>query len=132
MLPWYKGYKGSITPVPETPGRYECNGVADRRGQTRVEITELPVQFWTQDYKEWLMESVPKNPDDLRKSLFTEFREYHTESSVHFSVTMTPDKLADAERRGLQKVFHVKGSLSTTNMMLFDAEGKIKKYDTAE
>jgi DNA topoisomerase-2 len=130
ISPWYRGFKGTITEVEGT-GKYECCGTAIKRGRTRLEITELPVRRWTQDYKEWLLEQLPKGGDE-RRAQITDVREYHTENSVHFVVGMTPDKLAEADRRGLQKVFHLKSSIPTTNMWLFDPNGKIKKYETAE
>merc|ERR1719149_163603 len=136
LTPWFRSYKGSIVAVPAAPpatssGRYEVSGVATKRGRTRLEITELPVRRWTQDYKEWLLEQLPKN-DDERRAQITEVREYHTENSVHFVLSLTPDKLTEADRRGLQKVFHLRSSLSTTNMVLFDPNGKIKKYATID
>mmetsp|Transcript_68629 Transcript_68629/g.146956 ORF Transcript_68629/g.146956 Transcript_68629/m.146956 type:complete len:1911 (+) Transcript_68629:89-5821(+) len=131
MIPWYRGFKGSVTQVPETPGKYDVTGVAMKRGRVRLEITELPIQKWTQDYKEWLLEMLPKSGAETRATV-TEVREYHTENSVHFVLSMTPDKLAEAERRGVEKTFHLRSSISTTNMWCFDADGNIKKYETPE
>merc|ERR1711959_460740 len=39
--------------------------------------------------------------------------------------------MREAEKIGLDKIFKLKSSLSIQNMMLFDAEGKIAKYETA-
>merc|ERR1719191_2490474 len=39
--------------------------------------------------------------------------------------------MALADARGFDKVFKLKSSMSTTNMVLFDAEGKIQKYESA-
>mmetsp|Transcript_60801 Transcript_60801/g.114833 ORF Transcript_60801/g.114833 Transcript_60801/m.114833 type:complete len:1066 (-) Transcript_60801:165-3362(-) len=131
MVPWYRGFKGTVTPNEWSPGKYDVCGIAAKRGRTRLEITELPVRRWTQDYKEWTLEQLPKKDADTR-SLITEFREYHTETSVHFSLTVPPDKLANAESKGLHKQFHCYGRLSSTNMMLFGADGKLKKFETPE
>merc|ERR1719424_1393130 len=130
LLPWYKGFKGTITELAEK-GKYECTGIVTKRGRTRVEISELPVKRWTQDYKEWLLEQLPKIGEE-RKAQITDVREYHTENSVHFVLSLTPDKLTEADRRGLQKVFHLKSSVATTNMWLFDPNGKLKKYESVE
>jgi len=131
MHPWYRGFKGTLTPIAGDVGKYENTGVVNVRGRSRVEITELPIGRWTQDYKEWTLEQLPKKDADTR-SLITEFREYHTETSVHFSLTVPPDKLANAESKGLHKQFHCYGRLSSTNMMLFGADGKLKKFETPE
>jgi len=131
MVPWYRGFKGTIVPNPNASGKYEVFGTAVKRGRMRMEITELPVKKWTQDYKEWLLDQLPKSGDENRPSV-TEVREHHTDNSVHFVLSITPDKLAEAERKGLEKTFHLKSSISTNNMMMFTHEGKLKKYSTPE
>eukprot|EP00930_Biecheleria_cincta_P023601 TRINITY_DN17030_c0_g1_i2.p1 TRINITY_DN17030_c0_g1~~TRINITY_DN17030_c0_g1_i2.p1 ORF type:complete len:1542 (+),score=490.15 TRINITY_DN17030_c0_g1_i2:59-4684(+) len=131
MTPWYRGFKGSVKPMEGSPGRFECTGVAQRKGRVRLEITELPVKRWTQDYKDWLVDQLPK-PGSEKRAAITELREYHSENSVHFVLSMTPDKLSEAERRGFEKTFHLKSSIATSNMWMFDQDGKIKKYETPE
>eukprot|EP00927_Polykrikos_kofoidii_P065329 TRINITY_DN6109_c1_g1_i1.p1 TRINITY_DN6109_c1_g1~~TRINITY_DN6109_c1_g1_i1.p1 ORF type:complete len:1144 (-),score=229.56 TRINITY_DN6109_c1_g1_i1:176-3361(-) len=131
MVPWYRGFKGKIVPLNGAVGKYEVWGTAVKRGRTRLEITELPVRRWTQDYKEWLLEQLPQSGDEKRATV-TEVREHHSENSVHFVVSMTPDKLAEADRRGIEKVFHLRGNISTTNMHLFDADGHLQKYHSPE
>merc|ERR1719191_2345755 len=39
--------------------------------------------------------------------------------------------MALADARGFDKVFKLKSTMSITNMVLFDAEGKIQKYESA-
>lgn len=135
MTPWYRGFKGTVKPVLDSDGsatgKFDVCGVAAKRGRTRLEITELPVRRWTQDYKDWLLEQLPVSGKE-HKATITEVREHHTENSVHFIISILPHKLAEAERRGLEKVFHLKSSISTSNMYLFDPEGKIKKYSTLQ
>eukprot|EP00933_Yihiella_yeosuensis_P069786 TRINITY_DN7678_c0_g1_i1.p1 TRINITY_DN7678_c0_g1~~TRINITY_DN7678_c0_g1_i1.p1 ORF type:complete len:756 (+),score=191.45 TRINITY_DN7678_c0_g1_i1:128-2269(+) len=135
MHPWYKGFSGTILPNDREPGKYEVTGTIRKLNDTTVEITELPVKSWTQSYKEFLEELMPKETtkkgEDESDHLIEEFREYHTESTVHFQVTMKADKLRQAERAGLEKTFKLKGSIATSNMVLFDAEGKIARYNSS-
>ncbi|CAJ1376688.1 unnamed protein product [Effrenium voratum] len=63
--------------------------------------------------------------------LIEDFREHHSESSVHFEITLSAAKLKEAEKAGLEKTFKLKSSISTSNMVLFDAEGKIAKYNSS-
>lgn len=130
MTPWYRGFKGNVRAIEGSPGKFEALGVAQQKGRVRLEITELPVKRWTQDYKDWLLEQLPKSGE--RRSLIEEIREYHSENSVRFVLSMTPDKLSEAERKGFEKSFHLRSSISTSNMWLFDANGNIQKYDTPE
>ena len=51
---------------------------------------------------------------------------------VLFEVIMEAKQLEAAEKIGLIEFFGLSSKLSTTNMMLFDFEGKIKKYDSPE
>ncbi|CAE7627527.1 top2 [Symbiodinium sp. CCMP2456] len=129
LTPWYRGFRGTVA-ATDKPGRYETVGVVQRHGSTRIEVTELPVRKWTQDYKEWIMDQL--QADDGKRATISEFREYHTDNTVHFSLAMLPDKVALAEGRGLEKFFHLKSTISTTNMHLFDASGKLKKYESPE
>merc|ERR1712072_1182762 len=39
--------------------------------------------------------------------------------------------MKECEKAGLDKIFKLKSSVSTQNMMLFDASGKIAKYESA-
>lgn len=133
MHPWYKGFRGSITPSAEHAGKYVVMGVAQKKSDTLLEISELPVKKWTQDYKEFLEELMPKEKkaDDDSDHWIEDFREYHTENNVHFELQLTPAKMREAEKAGFDQVFKLKGSLPTTNMVLFDAEGKLAKYGSA-
>merc|ERR1712072_244761 len=133
MAPWYKNFKGSITPTEGEEGKFEVCGHIEKKDEKTLEITEIPVRKWTQDYKEFLEGMMPgeKKSEESSGHMIEDFREYHTENTVHFTVTMTSEKMKEAEKIGLDKVFKLKSSVSTANMMLFDAEGKIAKYETA-
>ncbi len=63
-----------------------------------------------------------------------DFKENHTDTTVSFTITADPAKISawEAAPGGLLAKFKLTGSLSTSNMNLFDAEGRISKYDTPE
>ena len=52
--------------------------------------------------------------------------------NVHFVITMGAKELEKAEQQGLLEFFRLTSKINTGNMICFDFEGKIKKYDTAE
>lgn len=54
MLPWYKNFKGTIEDCGDN--RYVVSGEIAVIGNDKVEITELPVGTWTQNYKENVLE----------------------------------------------------------------------------
>lgn len=49
MVPWWRGFKGEI--VPTAKHKYDVRGVARKLDDSTVEITELPIHKWTQNYK---------------------------------------------------------------------------------
>jgi DNA topoisomerase-2 len=133
-------------------GTYEI--VADRK----VRITELPVGTWTDDYKEFLekLMEVPaasekdkdkdkgKGGDKTASStpVLKEYSDMSTDSVVDITVTFhpsyphTPKDLAaaivdaDAGTNKLEKLLGLFTTQSTTNMNLFDAREKLRKYAT--
>ena len=52
--------------------------------------------------------------------------------NVHFVVTMAAKELEKAEQQGLLEFFRLTSKINTSNMICFDFEGKIKKYDSPE
>lgn len=137
MVPWYKGYTGTVVRNEKEgqEGKFEVTGVIEKKSGTMLVITELPIRTWTQNYKEFLEELMPgeekKKQEEQGDATITDFREYHTENTVHFEVTMSAEQMQRAEKAGLEKTFRMKTSVAISNMVLFDAEGKINKYSTA-
>jgi DNA topoisomerase-2 len=126
-------------------GTYEI--VADRK----VRITELPIGTWTDDYKEFLeklMEAPAASDKDKDKAagagvpVLKEYTDMSTDAVVDITVTFhpsyphTPKDLqaaivdADAGTNKLEKLLGLFTTQSTTNMNLFDAREKLRKYAT--
>ncbi|XP_037664642.1 DNA topoisomerase 2-alpha [Choloepus didactylus] len=127
MLPSYKNFKGTIEEL--APNQYVISGEVAILNSTTIEISELPIRTWTQTYKEQVLEPM-MNGTEKTPPLITDYREYHTDTTVKFVVKMTEEKLAEAERVGLHKVFKLQTSLTCNSMVLFDHVGCLKKYDT--
>uniref|UniRef100_A0A8C4KZR9 DNA topoisomerase 2 n=1 Tax=Equus asinus asinus TaxID=83772 RepID=A0A8C4KZR9_EQUAS len=127
MLPSYKNFKGTIEEL--APNQYVISGEVAILNSTTIEISELPIRTWTQTYKEQVLEPM-LNGTEKTPPLITDYREYHTDTTVKFVVKMTEEKLAEAERVGLHKVFKLQTSLTCNSMVLFDHIGCLKKYDT--
>mmetsp|Transcript_21056 Transcript_21056/g.48766 ORF Transcript_21056/g.48766 Transcript_21056/m.48766 type:complete len:1366 (-) Transcript_21056:196-4293(-) len=135
MSPWYKGFTGSVVASDSGDQRFDVIGNWEKKSDTTLEITELPIKTWTQNYKETLEEMLPKDGgkkgEEGGDSILSDFREHHTENTVHFELTLSADKMKQVEKSGVEKTFKLKGSIATSNMTLFDAEGKIVKYASA-
>ena len=63
-------------------------------------------------------------------ALVKEFRENHTDTTVFFTITLTPEgrKVVAAGEATTRKKFRLDATLSTTNMHLFDESGRIRRF----
>ncbi|KAF3827086.1 hypothetical protein GH733_002572 [Mirounga leonina] len=129
MLPNYKNFKGTIQELGQN--QYAVSGEIFVVDRNTVEITELPVRTWTQVYKEQVLEPM-LNGTDKTPALISDYKEYHTDTTVKFVVKMTEEKLAQAEAAGLHKVFKLQTTLTCNSMVLFDHMGCLKKYETVQ
>ena len=133
LEPYYQGFKGKIIKV--TPTRYLIKGVYEKIDKVSVSISELPVGTWTDDYKAYL-EKEMENP----KKIIKEYTDMSTDKTVSFTVkfhTGALEKLeatstADPNVNAIEKYLRLSSSHSTSNMYLFDAEEKLKKYECVE
>ena len=133
MHPWYRGFKGTITEVPASGGEraYVVSGTVRVIDDTTIEVTELPLQSWTQDYKEFLEGLArPEKKEDV--PFITDYKEYHTDTCVRFVITLPAENLAAAIASGLEKKFKLAGRISTSNMHAFDGDNHITKYESPE
>jgi DNA topoisomerase-2 len=132
MQPFYSGFKGKVS--PDGPGKYLLKGIVERTGPTTIEVTELPVRSWTQDFKNMLdtMLIPGKNQDSADVK---DFQEFHTDTTVKFVINAEETKIDNWEKLpkgGLYNKFKLTSSISTTNMHAFDTQHKIVKYESPE
>lgn len=128
MDPWFRGYKGSIERIEAD--KYRVSGTVHQLDENTVEITELPIRKWTQDFKEMLEEMTQST--EKTQATIKDYEEHHTDTTVHFKITLSDKDMKAALDEGLEKRFKLTTSLGTGNMVCFDLNGKIKKYASAE
>ena len=136
FLPYYEGFHGIISPITET--KFLFKGVYTRVGVDKIRITELPVGFWTQDFKELLEELIESTVDKAGKKISPAIRDYDDmskDTTVDFTVSFFKDGLNELEEsvsehgvNGVEKLLKLSSTSSTTNMHLFDHQDKLKKY----
>jgi DNA topoisomerase II len=128
MFPWYKGFTGIIEQVSPQSRNFAVRGVYRiiEEGGDEIEITELPIGKWTRDYKNYLEELASK--DEIE-----EIREYHQENRVHFILKVPKlQELVHAGPDAIDKKFKLSSSISANNYVLFDYEGKIRRFQSEE
>nr|XP_018912664.1 PREDICTED: DNA topoisomerase 2 isoform X1 [Bemisia tabaci] len=137
MLPWYKNFIGNIENIGES--RFVTTGIISQINEDKIEVTELPIGVWTQNYKEGTLEVMlngtekEKGKDgekDKTPPLITDYKEYSTDTKVRFLVSMNRDMFIHAENEGFFKVFKLQNTISTSSMVAFDRGNCLKKYDT--
>ena len=143
LIPWYKGFTGKIELKPGSVNQFSVQGICEPRNDATVIISELPVGKWTTDFKQmleaWVIGAVPAagasdGPGNKEAPFIKDFKENHTDTTVKFTVTMSMDKFAEIYHSpgGLHKKFKLDGSLSVTNMTLFDHNAMIRKFESPE
>lgn len=128
MAPWYLGFKGETEQVSDD--KFKVTGIVRKISDTQLEIIELPLRTWTQSYKEQLeawLQGTDKQPACIK-----DYKEYHTDTTVNFLITLSEDQMAKAEAEGLDKRFKLSTTLTTSNMVCFDAQGRLRKYNNVE
>jgi len=136
--PFYKGFKGTISPIDDTNKKYIIKGVYKLKGQDKVIITELPIGSWTQDYKEFLESCIDtkSNKNTKNETYIKDYTDMSTDDAVEFEITFYPgilNKLINENYdniNGLEKYLKLSTTQSTNNMHLFNDKEQLKKYDT--
>ena len=149
LKPWYRGFTGSIEAI--AADKYRVTGTWSKLDAETLEITELPIGTWTQSYKEMLegmltgsstagtSTNTVINEDGTTSTststsranvppFIKDYREYHTDTTVKFVVSLSATNMAAAEAEGIDKKFKLSTTLSTGNLVCFDSLGRIRRY----
>ncbi|KIH91814.1 DNA topoisomerase II [Sporothrix brasiliensis 5110] len=131
MVPWFRGWKGTPEPDPTQPGRFRFNGIVfqDDKHPNEINVTELPVRVWTDDFKARLEEVIraEKSPSWIK-----DYKEFNDHRNVHFIIQMDDKHIRSALDEGLIERFKLSKTIGTTNLVAFDTEGKIRRYEKVE
>jgi DNA topoisomerase-2 len=120
--PYYLGFKGDI--YKNDKGTYSSKGVFKWIDNSTLEITELPIGTWTENYKEFLEELITKNNPHLKS-----FESHYTAKNVKFILKLSDDAKTTLGDKILSD-FNLTSNknLSLNNLHLFTTKGNIKKY----
>ena len=123
LTPYYLGFKGEI--IKNDKGNYISNGIYKWNDNSTIEISELPVGSWTENYKEYLEQLLINNNKYLKS-----FENHYTAKNVKFILKMNDGVKKD--ELDVKNEFNLTSpkNLSLNNMHLFSVKGAIKKYNT--
>lgn len=127
MQPWFRGFTGEVVAIGGD--RYKFSGIIRECGDKEVEITELPIRNWTQDFKDKLEDIIKA---EKVPSFIKDYRDYNTHTKVHFIIQLDEKHMKVALSEGLEEKFKLTKTIATTNLVAFDPEGRITKYATVD
>ncbi|KAG0028757.1 DNA topoisomerase 2 [Podila clonocystis] len=128
MMPWYRGFVGDIE--KESEYRYKVSGKAIEVDDNKIQVTELPIRTWTTPYKEQLEQWIQGS--DKVPSWIKDYDDESTLTSVNMTITLKDGQMRKVLEEGLDKAFKLTSSVATSNMVCFDPQGRIKKYNSPE
>ena len=124
LAPWYRGFTGEMEKVSDL--KYVTKGVltqtVGRTGIVRTLITELPIGTWTDPYKDHL-------EDLMEQRKLKALKNNSTDVAVHLEVEEFKEE--DAMKCN-HLTLGLTSTLSLNNMVLFNAEGQLKRYASVE
>ncbi|GAB7337928.1 hypothetical protein MBLNU457_4312t1 [Dothideomycetes sp. NU457] len=126
MKPWFRGWNGEAEDIGG--GRFKFSGiVSSDDDKCELQVTELPVRIWTQDFKDRLEEIIraEKTP-----SFIKDYIEYNTPTKVHFIIKMTESDYKRAAATGFEEQLKLNRTMATTNLVAFDSQGRIHRYES--
>jgi DNA topoisomerase-2 len=137
FIPYYEGFKGKISQISEE--KFLIRGTYEKLSVDKIRVTELPIGFWTEDFKELLEELIePATGKDGKKvpAILKDYDDLSKDTNVDFTITFMKGKLEEVEKlkadygcNGIEKLLKLYTTNTTTNMHLFDANDVLYKYE---
>ena len=143
FVPFYEGFKGTITKMTNVPHKYLVKGCYEKVGDDKIRVTELPIGSWTMSYISFLEGLMDGSTDKKGKRIAPSIRDFtsiSTEVIVDITVTFPRGKLSELLSQtdsitgvnGVEKLLKLSTTISTTNMHMFNSECKLHKYTSVE
>ena len=138
FIPYYEGFKGHITKISDE--KFLIKGLYEKIGSDKIIVTELPVGYWTEDFKELLETLIEPSVDkDGKKTsaIIKDYDDMSKDTDVNFTITFMKGKIEELENskgehgcNGIEKLLKLYTTNTTTNMHLFDANDTLHKYQS--
>lgn len=145
LQPWWFGFKGAVLPGADAK-TWMTKGVYTFADDDAciIRIKELPVGTWTKEYKS-ILDDILAAQDEAKKKakeapagaekpvvMLRGYEEAYNDVDVDFILEMDPDYYHEARAypSEFESKFRLVNSHKTTNMVAFDVDGKIRRFDT--
>lgn len=137
---YYENFKGSVKEY-EKEKKYVIKGCYQVLSHDTIRVTELPIGFWTVNFKthlESLMDGGSKDKKSKKevKPIVKSFKDDSTDAIIDFTIRFHPGVLSkllskkyDYNTTMLEKTLKLFTTKKYTNMYLFDEKEKLRKYN---
>ena len=156
LVPYYEGFNGTVTPIEGETAKFLIKGTYRVVNDKQVQITELPIGLWTDDYKAYLEDLIQGPSIDAKKSktangdaasvgeekkkLVKDYVDMSTDTTVNITITFANNTViqelqaetVDHGCNALEKLLKLYTTRSTTNMHAFDHEERLVKFGTVK
>ena len=120
LEPSFENFKGKVIKLDKET--YQSYGVYSF-DKEKIIITELPIGYWTEDYKRFL--------ENLEDNWFKSFKNNSDEKNIYFEIKTNNFDFVNKlhQENKLHNLLRLVRNINLTNMHCFSSEGKIKKYN---
>jgi len=135
---YYQDFLGTIEKISDV--KYILKGKYEIIGTDEIHITELPVGFWTETFKEHLETLMDCKDTKTKKKvqgIVKSYKDMSTDTLVDFKIKFQPGEVsnlitqkADDNQNKLEKLLKLATTKSLTNIWLFDNKQQLKKYNS--
>ena len=152
FIPYYQGFTGYIQKIEENKEKekdissvvkkFLIKGKYVKLANDKIRVQELPIGYWTEDFKEYLEKCIDPGQDKDGKKIVPIIKDYDDlskDTTIDFIIYFQKGKLEELEQvksdygcNGVEKLLKLYSTASTSNMHLFDEKDKLKKYGTVE
>ena len=137
FIPYYEGFNGEISKISDN--KFLIKGKYEKLDTDKIRVTELPVGYWTDDFKEhleyWINPGEDKNGNKI-PPIIKDYDDMSKDINVDFTITFVKGKLEELENakgdhgcNGVEKLLKLYTTNTTTNMHLFDSNDILQKFE---
>lgn len=131
MVPWFNGFKGTIEKISKSDNVFVIKGKYTIDGN-KVHIEDIPiVNGWIEPYEIKMDAKISLSKDDDLK--IESIQKNPGNNLINMHITFKGNELQKLYRDGtLDRFLMMTQKLSVTNLNLFNAEGRMTKYESVE
>jgi len=124
LVPYFENFKGEVF-YDEEKNNCVTRGILVKENTSTIRITELPVNVWNDNYYAFLEKLIDKK-------IIKSYQKNCDDEKVDIRVKVFREVIGALNEDELIEIFELESTINMSNMHLFDATGKIKKYNNPD